>query len=316
MTAPIVPPGAVPPGAAPAVAPGALPGGTRGQNLRGILLFVMAVFCFAVMDTLIKYVSGSYGTWQIMFFRAFFALAPLAVLIARSGGVAALRTARPQSHILRSLVGVVAVFCFFHAFGHMPLADVYAISFAAPLIITALSVPLLKEHVGWRRWTAVAVGFAGVLIMLRPGAGVIGWTALVALAGTVCYALNILYIRHLSRTETNAAIIFYFMTTLAVVSGIAMLPAWVTPSLPDLLLLAALGMVGGVAQILLTQAFRLGAPSLLAPFEYTGMIWATAFGFLVFGDVPDQAIWIGSAVVIASGLYILHLEAVAHRPTP
>lgn len=284
-----------------------------GGTVTGIGLFVGAVFCFAVMDTLIKYLSGSYDTWQVMFFRAFFALVPLAVLVVRGGGIASLRTRRPLAHVGRALVGVAAVFCFFYAFGHMPLADVYAISFAAPLIITALSVPLLGEAVGWRRWAAVAVGFLGVLVMLRPGSGIVSPVALLALAGTALYSLTIIFVRKLSRTETNAAIIFYFMATLSLVSGIAMLPVWRTPGAVDLALLVTIGLVGGVAQILLTQAFRIAPPSLLAPFEYTGMIWAAGFGYLVFGDLPDEAIWIGSAIVVGSGLYILHRETLHSR---
>lgn len=285
----------------------------RSDNLTGILLFIGTIFCFGVMDTLIKYLSGAYDTWQVMFFRAFFALAPLAVLVARAGGISALRTQRPLSHIARALIGVAAVFCFFYSFGHMPLADVYAISFAAPLIITALSVPLLGEPVGPRRWTAVVVGFVGVMVMLRPGAGVVSPVAFVALAGTLFYALTMIFVRKLSRTESNAAIIFYFMATLAVVAGVAMVPVWRTPGPFDLILLIAIGIVGGIAQITMTQAFRLASPSLLAPFEYTGMIWAAGFGYLVFGDVPDRAIWIGSAIVIGSGLYILHRETVTAR---
>lgn len=285
----------------------------RSTNLTGILLFLGAIFCFGVMDTMIKYLSGSYGTWQIMFFRAFFALAPLAVLVARSGGIVALRTRRPLAHVLRSIAGVAAVFCFFFAFAYMPLADVYAIGFAAPLFVTALSVPVLKEKVGWRRWAAVLVGFVGVLVMLRPGAGVFSLIALVPLVGAFLYALLMLYIRVLSRTETNAAIVFYFMVTTAVVAGIAMLPDWVTPGPADFALLIATGVVGGVAQILFTQAFRLVSPSLAAPFEYTGMLWAVGFGYLIFGDIPDRAIWIGSAIVMGSGLYILHRETMHSR---
>ncbi len=285
----------------------------RAGQLAGIGWILVAIFCFGVMDSLIKWLSAAYGTWQIIFFRALFALLPIAVLLARDGGVRALRTDRLLSHVLRALVGTVAIFCFFYSFANLPLADVYAISFAAPLIVTALSVPLLKEAVGWRRWTAVLVGFAGVLVMLRPGAGVISVAALVCLTGTVFYALTMIFVRHLSRTETNAAIVFYYMVTLTLVGAVAMIPDWRTPGPVDFALLAAIGIIGGIAQLSLTQAFRLAPPSLLAPFEYTGMIWAVSFGYLFFGEVPDEAIWIGVAIVIASGLYIIHREATLAR---
>ena len=277
--------------------------------LAGIGCFLFTIVCFAVMDTLIKFMTAGYPVWEVMFFRAVFALLPIAVLTARSGGVRSLRTARPLSHIARALVGVAAVYGFFYGLSRMPLADAYAISFAAPLFTTALSLPLLGERVGRHRWMAVLVGFVGVLIILQPGRGVISVPALAVLAGTFCYALTMLYVRHLSRTESNPAITFYFMITLAVVSGIAMLPDWRMPaSGTDFALLAATGIVGGIAQIGLTQAFRLTTPSLLAPFEYSGLIWATLFGYVIFGDLPGPAIWIGGAVVIASGLYILHRE--------
>ncbi|MFV3075145.1 DMT family transporter [Niveispirillum fermenti] len=283
------------------------------RALAGIGFFVLATLCFGVMDAAIKYVSADYGTWQIIFFRAVFSMLPIGLLIARSGGVRALRTDSLLSHAGRSLMGVVAAFGFFYAFARMPLADVYAISFAAPLFMTALSVPVLKEKVGWRRWLAVLVGFGGVMIMLRPGQGMFSAMALVPLVAAAFYALSMLYVRILSRTETNAAITFYFVVTLAVVSGLFMLPEWKAPDLPGLLLLAFIGIVGGLAQILFTQAFRLAAPSLLAPFEYVAMVWAVGFGYFLFGEVPDRAIWAGCAVVAASGLYILHRETMLHR---
>lgn len=283
------------------------------RTLAGIGCFVLATFGFGVMDAGIKYLTADYDTWQIMFFRALFSLVPIGFLVARSGGLATLRTHSILSHAGRSLMGVVAAFGFFYSYAHMPLADVYALSFAAPLFMTALSVPILKEKVGWRRWAAVLVGFCGVLVMLRPGQGMLTLMALMPLGAAAFYALSMLFVRVLARTESNGAITFYFVTTMAVVSAFFMVPVWKTPDLPGFLLLAFVGIVGGGAQILFTNAFRLAPPSLLAPFEYVAMIWAVGFGFLLFGDVPDTAIWIGCAIVAASGLYIVHRETVLHR---
>lgn len=290
-------------------------GDAPSRPLAAIGWFLGAVFCFAVMDTLIKWLTAGYGTWQIVFFRAFFAILPLIPFIIRGGGWRSLRTNRLTSHILRALVGVATVFCFFYAFGQLPLADVYAIHFTSPLIMTALSVPLLGEAVGWRRWAAVLVGFAGVLIMLQPGqgAGMPLIPALICLGGAFGYSLTILYLRILSRTESNVAMVFYFISTLAAVSGVAMLPGWVTPTPLDFVLLVLVGIIGGVAQLLISQAFRLGPPALLAPFEYTGMLWAVGFGFIVFGELPGLPIGLGALVVIASGLYIFRREAQAAR---
>lgn len=283
------------------------------KSLAGIAWFQLAILCFGVMDAAIKYLTADFGTWQIMFFRGFFSLIPIAVLIRQSGGLATLHTRQPFSHVGRALVGIAAAFCFFYAYAIMPLADVYAIGFAGPLFMTALSVPVLGEKVGWRRWIAVLVGFAGVMVMLRPGEGLLTLTALIPLGAAAFYALTMLYIRVLARTESNAAITFYFVVTMSAVAGIAMIPDWRMPVGWQWGLLVMVGVIGGVAQIAFTQAFRLTSPSLLAPFEYTAMIWAVLFGYLLFGDVPDRAIWIGSAIVITAGLYIIHRETVLHR---
>jgi len=284
-----------------------------GKSLIGIAWFQVAILCFAVMDAAIKYLTADFGTWQIMFFRGFFSLIPIAVLVARSGGVGTLRSRRPLSHVGRALVGIAAAFCFFYAYSLMPLADAYAIGFAGPLFMTALSVPVLGEKVGWRRWLAVLVGFTGVLVMLRPGQGVLSLEALVPLAAAAFYALTMLYVRILARTESNAAITFYFVVTMSAVAAIAMIPEWRTPQGWQWPLLIMVGVIGGVAQIAFTQAFRLTSPSLLAPFEYTAMIWAVLFGFVLFGDIPDKAIWIGGGIVVAAGLYIIHRETLLHR---
>jgi len=275
---------------------------------RGIGLLMLALLVFAVMDVLIKWTSSTYGTLQIVFFRSAFGLLPLMLLVARSGGFALLKTSRAGGHVARSLIGAGALVCFFYAFAHMPLADVYAIHFAGPLFLTALSGPMLGEQVGWKRWTAVAIGFVGVLIMLRPGAGVFQPIALVPLLGALCYAVAMIFVRKLSRTETNAAIVFYFTMTGVGVGGLGMTADWETPDLPGFLLLASIGILGGIAQILMTQAFRLAPASILAPFEYTAMVWAVVFGYLVFADLPTVPMMAGALIVAGSGLYILYRE--------
>lgn len=276
---------------------------------RGIALMVLAVGLFAVMDALVKWLGPSYPTLQIVFFRSLFAFIPLAAFVLRGRSLGALRTRRPLGHALRSLVGIVALSCFFYAYAHMPLANVVAIAFAAPLFVTALSVPLLGELVGVRRWSAVLVGFAGVLVMVRPDAGAFDGLAAIALAGTVFYALAMIFVRKLSRTETSAAIVFYYSLASTLVAGAFMPFQWVTPTWLDLGLLVAVGLVGGVAQIAMTNAFRLADVSVVMPFDYTAMLWAALFGFLVWGDVPGLNIWLGAAIVMMSGLYILRREA-------
>jgi drug/metabolite transporter (DMT)-like permease len=284
---------------------------------RGIALYTWAILVMSAMDTVIKWLSADYPTIQIVFFRSLFGLVPLVVLVVRAGGPATFRTSRPGIHLLRGLISLGAAFFFFYAFRTLPLADAYAIAFAAPLLVTALSVPMLGEHVGPRRWAAVVVGFIGVAVMLRPGsAGVAGFLslgALAALAGTFLYALNVTLIRRYSRTETNAALILY--STMVMVAGsLPFLPsAFVMPDATGWLLLITTGLLGGIGLLAITEAFRIAPVAIVAPFEYTAMLWAVLFGWIFWGDLPDAWIIAGSAIVIGSGLYILHRET---RPQP
>jgi drug/metabolite transporter (DMT)-like permease len=275
--------------------------------LHAIGLMMVAVFLFAVMDAMIKWQGAVYPVLQIVFFRSAFGLLISIGPVLRDGR-RLLATQRPWLHLARALLGFGARFCFFEAFVLMPFADVYAISFASPLFITALSVPFLGEHVGWRRWTAVGVGLLGVLLMIRPGAGVFDATALIALAGTACYALAMILVRVLARTDSNIAIVFYFGIMATFLSGITLPFVWITPAWLDLLWLALIGIIGGAAQLILTQSFRMAPVSLLTPFEYVAMLWAVLFGWLFWNELPDEYFYAGASLVVAAGLYILHRE--------
>ena len=294
-----------------AAAPGAAERAASGgaDRTRGIALMVLAVGLFSIMDALVKWLGSDYSTAQLLFFRSIFAFIPLGFLIFRSGIGPALRIKDPLTHLLRAVSGVLALASFFYAFANMPLADVIAITFAAPILVTAFSVPLLGERVGPRRWGAVLVGFVGVIVMLQPGASLFDPLAVIPLVGTVFFALAMVLVRKLSRSETSASIVFSFTATLALVSG-AFLPFyWVTPGLLDLGLLIAIGLIGGLAQIIVTNAFRLADVAVVVPFEYTTMIWAVGLGFVIWGEVPGNHIWLGVAIVGASGLYILFRES-------
>ena len=268
---------------------------------------MLAVFLFAVMDAMIKWQGAVYPVLQIVFFRSAFGLL-ISIGPVLHDGRRLLATRHPWLHLARALLGFVALFCFFEAFVRMPFADVYAISFASPLFITALSVPLLGEHVGWRRWCAVAVGLAGVLLMIRPGAGVFETAALLALGGTLAYALAMILVRRLARTDSNIAIVFYFGIMATFLSGLTLPFVWITPSWIDFVWLALIGVIGGAAQLILTQAFRMAPVSLLTPFEYVAMLWAVLFGWLFWRELPDPYFYAGAPLVVAAGLYILHRE--------
>jgi len=276
---------------------------------RGIAMMTLAVGLYSIMDAMVKWLGPDYPVLELVFFRSLFAFVPIAYVLWRNGSFAGLRTTRPWGHAARSLAGLISISLFFYAYTRMPLANVVAISFAAPLLVTALSVPLLGERVGWRRWSAVLVGFLGVVVMVKPDAGLFDEIAALALLGTVFYALVIVSIRKLSRTETPLAIVFYYALTSTLVSGAAMPFVWVMPDAEGWVLLILMGVVGGIAQFAMTHAFRLADVSIIAPFDYMHIIWAALLGFFIWGEVPGNTIWIGVPIVMASGIYILLREA-------
>jgi drug/metabolite transporter (DMT)-like permease len=277
---------------------------------RAIASVVAAMLLFTVLDAMVKYLAArGYSTWQLVFCRSLFSFVVILPLVRAQGVRRALVTSRPLDHLFRGAVGMAALWCWFYAYRNIPLADAYALSFSAPLFMTVLSVPMLGEHVGRHRWSAVLVGLAGVLIMVQPGGGVFDASALVVLLSAFLYALAIILLRGLGATETTLGTVFYFTLFCTVVSA-ASLPF--TGRLPqswgDAGLLIAIGLLGGVAQLLLTEAYRCAPVSLVAPFDYSAMLWAVLLGMAVFGDRPGWPVLTGAAVVIASGLYILHRE--------
>jgi drug/metabolite transporter (DMT)-like permease len=288
---------------------GILPAAPRQDAARGILLMLAAVAVFSTMDALIKYLTAGYSPIQIIFFRNLFAFLPIFPLLARGGGIALLRTRRLGSHIARAAMGFGAMICFFTAFALMPLAEVVAISLSAPIFITAFSVPLLAEQVGPRSWAAVLVGFIGVLVMVRPGGAALNDpVAFLPLAGAVLYALALIAMRKLGATERAPTTVFYFTLACTVLSGLAQPFVWKTPDLPDLALLICVGLLGGSAQLLMTQALRIAPAAVVAPFDYTALVFSIGYGFAFWGEVPDLLLLVGAAIVVASGLYILHRE--------
>jgi drug/metabolite transporter (DMT)-like permease len=204
--------------------------------------------------------------------------------------------------------------CFFTAFALMPLADVVAISLSAPIFVTAFSVPLLAEQVGPRRWAAVLVGFIGVLVMVRPGSAALNDpVSFLPLVGAVLYALALIAMRKLGATERAPTTVFYFTLSCTVLSGLAQPFVWHTPDLADLALLICVGLLGGSAQLLMTQALRIAPAAVLAPFDYTGLVFSIVYGFAFWGEVPARVLLFGAAIVVASGLYILHRETLRKR---
>ena len=293
-----------------------MPTPSQDEIRRGIGYMIVSVFIFAGVNALVKWLVADYPVTQVVFFRCVFALVPCVVLVPTHGGWACFRTKRLRDHILRAGSQFTSMICIFTAFRMMPLADAVAIQFASPLFLTVLSIFLLGERVGIHRWSAVLVGFAGVLIMIQPGPGMFenGGGALFALVNAVMSASVTIAMRRMSLTESTTTLVVYQGIVTALLS-ICLLPfGWVHPSWFDLMLLVGVGVCSGAGQYCWTQAFRFAPAAVAAPFSYTSMIWALSFGFLLWGDVPTPMLLAGAAVVAGSGLYILYRETVRRVP--
>ncbi len=275
-----------------------------------------ATSLFAGMDALAKLLmAADYSVIQVLFFRAGFGLIPLAPLLWRNG-MRVVATARPWAHVARSAIALLAVGCFFLAIHRLPLVQVTAIGFAAPLLVTALSVPLLKERVGRDRWLAVAAGFGGILVVAGPDAwtgDLLGAGAAFAVAGTVLYALAMVLMRDMGRTEAAVTTVFWFSILTMVLTGAALPLVWRVPDPSAWGLFAAAGILGGTAQLLISQAVRLAPASVVAPFDYFHIVASSSLGWLLFSEMPGSSTLAGAMMVMASGLYLLRTE---RKPPP
>ena len=281
---------------------------TSDRPVKGILLMLVGIAGFSVMDAILKWLTADYSIAQIVALRSWFGLPLLCLFALYGNGIKSLRTERPLAHGLRYLLVLILSFSFFWALSQMKLVDAIAITFAAPIFITAMSVPILKEKVGIHRCLAIAVGFCGVLIMLRPGTGVFQWASLVVLGSVLVYSLLMITTRALKSTESTPALMLYPQLGMAL-TGVILAPFfWVTPNLSDLGLFALAGTFGSVGVMCVTHAFRLGPAAVISPFEYSALIWASLLGYLFWDELPDSITLAGAGVVIASGLYIVYRE--------
>jgi drug/metabolite transporter (DMT)-like permease len=289
----------------------------RRQRLTGIALMCAAVATFSCLDATGKYLLRYMDPLQIVWARYFGAFVLAFIFLNPLTRPKMMRTTRPFLQVGRStlLLGSTALSVF--ALRYLQLDEALAILFSTPLLVALLCVPLLGEWVGWRRWTAISVGFLGVLIVARPGFGGLHPAALLTFAGAVCYALYAISTRVLARTDSSETTLFYSN----LVGAVAMLPivpfVWSAPqSALVVALMVLIGALGSGGHYLLIRGHRLAPASTLAPFIYTQMIWTTALGFLVFGDVPHYWTIVGGSIVIVSGLYLLHRETVRGKTEP
>src|SRR5436853_2264426 len=279
------------------------------STLAGVGLMLAGAFLFSVNDALGKWLLADYSVGELLLMRSAAGLILLAPLI-RQTGIAGFRSApRPGLQIVRVILSTVEVALFFLAVSQLPLADTKTFYLAGPIYVTALSVVLLGEAVGWRRWTAVFVGFAGVVLALRPSSASFTPPVLIALAGSVTFAFLMIVTRMLRETTDTVLVAGQIGGTF--VFGALTAPfSWVTPSPRDLVLLTLFGVLAMLALACVNRSLKLAPASVVAPYQYTLIVWAIVLGYLVFGDVPDLAMLVGAAIIIAAGLFIFWREQV------
>jgi drug/metabolite transporter (DMT)-like permease len=278
---------------------------------RGIILILIANLGFAGMDAVSKTLVVDYPVAQILWVRyAFFAAFATALSLRSGGPLAGLRSQRPALNVLRAVILLAEIGCFVVAFRYLPLAETHSIAAVYPLIITALSAVVLGEFVGPRRWAAVAVGFVGVVVILRPGLGVFNPAALIPLAGAALFAVYQIMTKVVARRDSMVTILLYTGWIGFALTSLTGPFYWTPPDVKGWILLPIAGFMGVVGHLLLIKALELAPASVLQPFNYTLLVWATAVGFLVFGDLPDTVTVLGAGIVVASGLYTWWRERV------
>jgi drug/metabolite transporter (DMT)-like permease len=286
------------------------------NNVRGILCMLAAVATFSTMDICMKRLAETYPAMQVTFIRG---LASLPFILIATGWLGHWRNLLPNRwrlHLLRGVLQVATLYFFVIAVSHLSLANAYTIFMSAPLLITALSVPFFRERVGVHRWAAVAAGMIGVLFVVRPGGEPleVGSTAvlgsLAAIAAATAYALGALLIRVLRTTETSVATMFWALALTALFAGLLSIAGWVPVRWEHWHWILIIGISGALGQHFFTEAFRLAAPSTLAPLEYTALAWGMLFDWLLWLTVPSARMLIGAGIIVGSGLYIIHRERV------
>ncbi|WP_434621844.1 DMT family transporter [Tabrizicola sp. M-4] len=299
-----------------------------GQTAKGIALLVAGVAVFSVQDLILKLLAGAYPLHQAMLLRSLTAIPFLLILVHWEGGLRSLFTPGTRAMMLRGCVMFAAYTAYYLALAALPMATTVALYFSAPLFITILSVFFLAERVGPRRWFALMAGFSGVLIMVRPGGTLFDWAALLPVLSGLTYAISMIAARRLGTTETASALAFWgnavFLLGAILLSALFgrgtwegdahpslafLLRGWVTPTGFDLMLMMSCGIIAAAGLTLLTQAYRVAEASVVTPFEYTGLIWSVLYGWIFWQHWPNDTDWIGIAIIVGAGLYILWREA-------
>ena len=284
-------------------------GPQAARPLKAIGMMLGAVVAFCGMDTVLKLFSQHYPSMEITVLRGAASLPFMLIPVVLTGRYADLRPTRFGMHLLRAGLMLIVLTGFIYGVRVLSLADAYAIFLAAPLIVTALSVPLLGEHVDWRRWVAISVGLVGVITMLHPSAAnLVSVGALATLVAATAYAFSAIALRVITRSDTTSSVVFWMIGLMTCFAAVLALPDWVPVRREDWILIAAIGVFAAIGQHLLTEAFRHAAPSVVAPFEYTALLWGMIVDRVVWGVLPTARVYIGGGIVIASGLYLIWRE--------
>jgi drug/metabolite transporter (DMT)-like permease len=276
--------------------------------MAGIAIALTGNLMFSTSDAIVKTLTSRYSVFQIIVFQASFAMFPIAAMLARSGGFTRVRIRHPRLVLLRAFVAGTGTVCGFFSFSQLPLAESYSIAFCAPLLVTILSIPVLGERVGIHRWTAVLIGLAGVLVMVRPGFATLHIGHLGAFVSAVINAGTILLMRRLAREEHHAVLVGAVISGLIVVSLPGMIWTFHMPRLGDLGLFAVTGLLMGSAQFFIVKALSFAPAAVVAPMQYSQMFWAILYGLLLFGTAVDPFVVVGVVIVIGSGVYIMQRE--------
>ena len=289
---------------------------TDNVQRRGMLLMLASVALFSLMDAGLKLLSAHYPPFQVAALRGLSSLPLVLAWALWTVGPRALLRVRWSLHLLRGVLGIAMMASFVYALKRLPLSTAYSIFFVAPLLITALSVPILGEKVGPRRWSAIAVGLVGVLVVLRPTCeGMLTWAGLAVLVAAFGYAVSAITVRVLARTDPSQAITFWLLALMALGAGALALPGWVPLRAQDLWIVGGIGVAGAIGQYAITEAFRLAEASRVAPLEYSALVWGLLLDLTLWGVLPDAVTWIGAAIIIASGLYLIRREKVQGEST-
>jgi len=284
---------------------------TRSENLRAALIMLVAVGSFSLMDAGLKVLSPHYSAMQVASLRGFATL-PIAILwVAVQGGFGQLLRVRFGLHLFRGVLGISSLATFTYGLRRLPLSEAYAIFFVAPLLITVFAALWLGERIGRQRWLAIAVGFAGVLIVLRPtGGGALTLAGLALLATAVTYAASAITVRVLGRSDSTQSMVFWLMAMVAAGAGALALPGWRAIQPTHWPAIAGIAVTGSLGQWAITEAFRRGQASFIAPLEYTALVWGIGLDWTLWRTLPGPVTFLGAAVIIASGVYLIRREKV------